>query len=72
MTTDTRAIGSTPFLLRFSAPLPTQEPVRVKYDPVRQVSLVDVAGQWVVSTLTRIPHVGTRVTKVDAETTDDT
>lgn len=71
MTTNARAISSTPFLLRFSEPIPVQEPLKVKYDPVRQVSLVHVAGQWVDSTLTTAPHVGTRITRVNAETTDD-
>lgn len=71
MTTNARAISSTPFLLRFSEPIPAQEPVRVMYDPVRQVSLVDVAGQWVDSSLTGAHHAGTRITRVNAETTDD-
>lgn len=71
MTTDARAISSTPFLLRFSEPIPAQEPVRVTYDPVRQVSLVDVASQWVDSTSAAARHIGTRMTKVERETTDD-
>jgi putative ATP-grasp target RiPP len=71
MTTDAWTTRSTPFLLRFSEPIPAQEPVRVKYDPVRQVSLVDVAGRWVDATSTTAPHAGTRVTRVEAETTDD-
>lgn len=71
MTTEARPVGSTPFLLRFSEPIPPQESVRVKYDPVRQISLVYAAGRWVDSTLTTALHIGTRVTKVDAETTDD-
>jgi len=71
MTTNVRPINSTPFLLRFSEPIPTQKPVRVKYDPVRQVSLVEVAGQWIDGTLTNAPHVSTRITRVNAETTDD-
>lgn len=61
----------TPFLLRFSETIPAQPPVRVKYDPVRQVSLVEDGGRWVDATSYLGPQGGTRITKVQAETTDD-
>jgi hypothetical protein len=71
MTTKDEVAVNTPFLLRFSEPIPHEAPVRMKYDPVRQMVLVDIDGQWVDSTLAKSPQVGTRLTKVDAETTDD-
>lgn len=61
----------TPFLLRFSEAIPAQPPVRVKYDPVRQVSLVEDDGRWVDATSCSGPQGGTRITRVQAETTDD-
>lgn len=60
-----------PFLLRFSEELPPQNPVRMKYDPVRQVSLVEVGGQWVEASAENVVAGATYMTKVQAETTDD-
>lgn len=72
MTTETQPVRVlTPFLLRFSEPLPHQEPVRMKYDRSRQVSLVEVDGQWVDATASNVVAAGTYITKVQAETTDD-
>lgn len=61
----------TPFLLRFSEPLPAQAPVRMKYDSARQVSLVAVNGQWVDAIASNAFAGGTLITRVQAETTDD-
>lgn len=72
MTTETQPGPKlTPFLLRFSEPLPPQEPVRMKYDTLRQVSLVAVDGHWVDATLCNVVSRGTYITRVQAETTDD-
>lgn len=72
MTTDTWPLSRPmPFLLRFSEALPVQQPVRMKYDAVRQVSMVEIDEQWVDATSTRAPLATTRLTKVQAETTDD-
>lgn len=60
-----------PFLLRFSEPLPAQPGVRMRYDPVRQVSEVEVDGLWIDSTAGKGDVGGTRVTRMNRETTDD-
>lgn len=72
MTTENQPeLALTPFLLRFSEPLPPQEAVRMKYDSSRQVSLIEVNGQWVDATVSNVVAGGTYMTKVQAETTDD-
>lgn len=60
-----------PFLLRFSEPLPPQEAVRMQYDSSRQLSLVEIDGQWIDATVSQVGGGGTRITKIQAETTDD-
>ena len=59
-----------PFVLRFSESIPSQQPVRMKYDPVRQVSLIEVGDRWVDAT-SEAQQGQTRITRVQAETTDD-
>jgi hypothetical protein len=72
MTTETQTGPALmPFLLRFSEALPYQEAVRMKYDYSRQVSLVEVDGQWMDATVSNVVAGGTYMTKVQAETTDD-
>jgi hypothetical protein len=72
MTTETQTGPSLrPFLLRFSEALPSQKAVRMKYDYSRQVSLVEVDGQWMDATVSNVVAGGTYMTKVQAETTDD-
>ncbi|HLO96318.1 MAG TPA: hypothetical protein VK195_18570 [Burkholderiaceae bacterium] len=63
--------AETPFLLRFSEVMPPQPGVRMRYDPVRQVSDVEVDGQWVEATSQNVLNIGTMVTRVQSETTDD-
>lgn len=63
--------ASKPFVLRFSEPILAQKPLRLKYDPIRQVSLVEVAGKWVDAAVGCVVAGGTYVTRVQAETTDD-
>jgi len=72
MTTETQpGPALMPFLLRFSEPLPSQVAVCMRYDSSRQVSLVEVDGQWVDATVINAVANGTRITRVQAETTDD-
>lgn len=70
MKIDNNLTQITPFLLRFSERLPSQQPVYLKYDPVRQVSLQEIDGQWVDAT-SDVQYGSTRLTKIKAETTDD-
>lgn len=62
----------TPFLLRFAEPLPDTAFDRLRYDEYRQISQVEVNGVW-VDTPNALDGVQstTRMTKVQAETTDD-
>lgn len=64
-------LKATPFLLRFSESIPPQQPIRLKYDPVRQVSLIEEGDNWMDATSGVVLQGQTRITKVQAETTDD-
>lgn len=70
MTTDKYAVQAVPFLLRFSERLPSQQPVRMKYDAVRQVSLIEAGERWIDAT-SDVRQGQTRITRVQSETTDD-
>lgn len=61
----------TPFLLRFSDPLPSEPAIALRYDAVRQVSLIESDGQWVEAVTRPVSMQQTRVTRVQSETTDD-
>lgn len=67
---DGRSGQAMPFLLRFSEPIPAQQPVRMKYDAVRQVSLIESGDRWIDAT-SDVPQGQTRITRVQSETTDD-
>lgn len=61
-----------PFLLRFAEPLKHSAPQRMRYDEARQIAQVYLNDKWVDSpdALDQSTH-STRVTKVQAETTDE-
>lgn len=61
----------TPFLLRFSNPIPPQPVVRLNYDKDLQVSLVESDGCWVEAMTRQVSMQHSRSTKVQSETTDD-
>lgn len=63
---------STPFLLKFAEPIAHEVPQRLRYDAFRQIAQVDVDGNWVDTpdALECTMH-STRMTRVEAETTDD-
>ncbi len=61
-----------PFLVRRSDPMGDLIRHRIRYDPVRQITEVEVDGRWVDAP----DHpgdleAGTRVTNINVETTDD-
>jgi hypothetical protein len=61
-----------PFLLRFGEKLGPQTDVRSRHDHVRQVNEVEVGGVWVDAVDTNmVLEVGTKITDVNRETTDD-
>lgn len=67
------SIEMVPFLVRRSEPM-SQQPTRrrLRYDPLRQITQVEVEGRWVDSPdLSNDAGAGTRLTRVRAETTDD-
>ncbi len=74
MTTEVRAISVelSPFILRFAEPMAQAAPQRMRYDSVRQIAQVEVNGSWIDTpdALQNTAHL-TRLTKVQAETTDD-
>lgn len=74
MTTDLQIASGvlTPFLLQFAEPIKYAEPQRLRYDETRQIAQVQINGQW-IDTPDALEHTmqSTRVTRVQAETTDD-
>jgi hypothetical protein len=62
----------TPFLLQFAEPIKHALPHRLRYDEVRQIAQVHLNGHW-VDTPDALDYTiqSTRLTKVQAETTDD-
>ena len=71
MTTKSFQWGLVPFLVQRSEPLPKNTPVALRYDQTRQVALVKQADQWLDALDVRAPEVGTRITRIEKETTDD-
>lgn len=71
MTTDC-PISLTPFILRFAEQLPHVVPQKIRYDEVRQITQVYHNNKWIDSpdALNCLTH-STRITRVEAETTDD-
>jgi hypothetical protein len=63
---------SLPFLCRFAQSLPQEPPLVLQYDAQRQVAKVLIEGEW-VDTPDATAHlwVGSRVTRMERETTDD-
>jgi hypothetical protein len=62
----------TPFLLQFAEPIKHALPQRLRYDEVRQIAQVQVNGHWVdTPDAPDYTIQSTRLTKVQAETTDD-
>lgn len=70
MTIDNGEAQAVPFLLRFSERLPLQQASRMKYDPIRQVSLIKSGEQW-IDAVADVRQGQTRITRVQSETTDD-
>lgn len=64
--------STVPLLLRFAEPLPETVCERLRYDEERQISQIEVNGIW-IDTPGAASEVQstTRVTRVQAETTDD-
>lgn len=60
-----------PFLLLFAEPLPESRGDLFRYDKTLQRSEVLIGGTWVQSTATGASSSGTRITRVQQETTDD-
>lgn len=64
--------ASIPFLVRRSEPIPPSAARRLRYDPVRQLSQVEVNGCWIdAADAPTAAAAGTRLTRVNAESTDD-
>lgn len=61
----------TPFLLRFSDPIPPQPAIGLRYDAVLQLSLIESDGRWVEAVTQTVSMQHTRETRVRSETTDD-
>lgn len=74
MTTDFQTVSPVliPFLLQFAEPIKHALPQRLRYDEARQIAQVQINGHW-VDTPDALEHTmkSTRITKVQAETTDD-
>jgi hypothetical protein len=74
MTTDLQTASPvlTPFLLRFAEQIEHAAPQLLRYDEARQIAQVQINGTW-VDTPDALEHTihSTRLTKVQAETTDD-
>ncbi len=74
MTTNLQATSPAliPFLLKFAEPIVNNFPQQLRYDTIRQITQVQVNGHW-VDTPDALEHTmqSTRMTKVQAETTDD-
>ncbi len=60
-----------PFLVRRSEEIKRGQLRRLRYDAVRQIAMVEVDGRWVDGPDALGDAPGTRVTRVEAETTDD-
>lgn len=74
MTTDLQMASPVlmPFLLQFAEPIKHAEPQKLRYDETRQIAQVQINGHW-IDTPDALEHTiqSTRITKVQAETTDD-
>lgn len=74
MTTDRKTASLTlaPFLVRFAEPMERAALQQVRYDESRQIAQVYINSKW-VDTPDALNHTmnSTRMTKVNAETTDD-
>ncbi len=61
-----------PFLVRRSEPMAAPVRNRIRYDPLRQITEVEVDGRWVdAPDHPNDLEAGTQVTNVRVETTDD-
>lgn len=64
--------GSLPFLVRRAEPMVQPPAQHLRYDLKRQVVQMHVNGCWIdAPDASGITHCGTRITRVEAETTDD-
>ena len=69
MTTET---ATQPFITGFASRLDSRPAAVLRYDDRRQVSQVLIGGVWLDASLVSVPSaLGTRLTKVAQETTDD-
>ena len=66
-----KAANMTPFIARFANKLSRVQPPPIRYDMIRQMTQVLQDGQWVDSSAAKRGDGPSRVTLVQAETTDD-
>jgi hypothetical protein len=68
----THEVSMGPFIALFATRIEPGHAEKIRYDQQRQLSEVFVDGKWVDAAASVAPlTVGTRVTKVSQETTDD-